>query len=240
MSRVRLWRMSRAHLVLVPKAFTPRSPPLQTETRAAQVGFFVASSSALWSPACLRPGGGSVSYDVCCLVFMIQRRSLWEAAPLCLSSWTQTSRWEHIWAPGSMQGWLLFSAGRDLITVSNDDVIRWRRTACRLWRFLHPTLQPLTGSSWRSRSKRGCIPWCLTPCTVCLCGLASHWCCWLRFVDANTRPCTGWGTGGTAVTHRSRLMNMLRLKQRPWKFWKEICKSSKVLESIYLLLYIII
>lgn len=134
-------------------------------------------------------------------VFMIQRRSLWEAAPLCLSSWTQTSRWEHIWAPGSMQGWLLFSAGRDLITVSNDDVIRWRRTACRLWRFLHPTLQPLTGSSWRSRSKRGCIPWCLTPCTVCLCGLASHWCCWLRFVDANTRPCTGWGTGGTAVTH---------------------------------------
>lgn len=69
MSRVRLWRMSRAHLVLVPKAFTPRSPPLQTETRAAQVGFFVASSSALWSPACLRPGGGSVSYDVCCLCF---------------------------------------------------------------------------------------------------------------------------------------------------------------------------
>lgn len=150
-------------------------------------------------------------------VFMIQRRSLWEAAPLCLSSWTQTSRWEHIWAPRS----ILFSAGRDLITVSNDDVIRWRRTACRLWRFLHPTLQPLTGSSWRSRSKRGCIPWCLTPCTVCLCGLASHWCCWLRFVDANTRPCTGWGTGGTAVTHRSRLMNILPLYEAftralPW------------------------
>lgn len=154
-----LLRMSRAHPVLVLKVSTPRSLPLQPETQAAQVRCVCTVYTSL------------SQYLLSKQQNIFQLTSQREEELPCLSSLTRTSRWPRIFVFKS-----LFCLKCDLPTSFNNPVLRWQKIACRLLRFLRLTLQHLVEFFWRSPWKRGCIPWCLTPCTACRCGLASHWC----------------------------------------------------------------
>jgi len=113
---------------------------------------------------------------MCALMFLCHQKNLWEEALLCLSLWTQTSRWEYVFF------FLFFSENKQAVLLRwclflKNNIFRWQRTACTLWKSVRPTLQPLAESSLRSHTKMGCFPWCLTPCTVSRCGLVSHLCC---------------------------------------------------------------